>query len=222
MITDIVFATVTEKTQSLIERYYADSEKVIKEVLSVPENEVRKYVLTEYVRLGTAPSLERIREKFQGDTDRILDKLDDYDFIYLDADKTYIQCSYPFSSKKTVHEVEIDGVHIYCNCAIDALGVPFMVNRDCTIFSRCGLTGELLTIKMENKKVVSRSHRDIFVWFSFDRCGKSADSCCRKMLFFASSENLEKWVDTWSEKGEGLTLPEALCISKYLFETFMV
>jgi hypothetical protein len=222
VITDVVFATPTEKTQNLIERYYANSEKVIKEKLSVQENEVRKYVLAEYVRLGTAPSLESIREKFQGDTDRILKKLDDYDFIYLDADKTYIQCSYPFSSKKTIHEVEIDGVHIYCNCAIDALGVPFMVNRDCTISSRCGLTGELLTIQMEDKKVVSRSHIDILVWFSFDRCGKSADSCCRKMLFFASSETLEKWVDTWSEKGERLTLPEALYISKYLFESFIV
>lgn len=221
MFVDVLLPTSTEKTEQLIKQYTYSKKSLIRQ-LSVPENCVRKYILIEYTRLGTAPSIETIKEKFQDmNVDRILEKLDTLDFIYLNVDKTRIECSYPFSSRKTVHEVKMDGTHVYCMCAIDALGVPFMIGKDITIHSRCGFSGESITIQIENKKIVSRSHRDIWVWASLDRCGKSADSCCKRILFF-TSDNLDKWVKVHpEEKDVSLSLSEAFFISQYLFEDFL-
>ncbi|KYK29444.1 MAG: alkylmercury lyase family protein [Theionarchaea archaeon] len=223
MFVDDLLPTPTEKTEKLIKSFYAHPKKVIISKLSLQENEVRKYILTEYTRLGTAPAVEKIKEKFQNlDVDSILQKLDTLDFIYLNADKTRIECSYPFSTGKTIHEVEMDGTKLYCNCALDALGVPFIFGKDIIISSQCGFTGEPITIKIENKKIVSRTHSNIWVWNSYYRCGKSVNSCCKRMLFFTSSTALDEWVKTHpGEEGERLALSEALFISKYLFESFI-
>ena len=221
--TDKLLPTPTEKTEKLINSYYAHPKKMVIPTLSLQENEVRTYILTEYAQLGTAPAVEKIKEKFKNvDVDSILHKLDTLDFIYLDADKLHIECSYPFSTRKTIHKVKMGGITLYCNCALDALGVPFMFCKDITISSRCGLTGEPITIKIENKKIVSRTHSNIWVWNSHYWCGKSVDSCCKRMLFFASGTALDKWVKTHpGEEGERLTLSEAFFIGKYLFESFI-
>lgn len=220
MVYDILLPAPTEKTEKLI-RCCAPKKLIIQE-LSTQENEVRKYILTEYTRSGTAPMIEAIQKKFQNiDVDKILQKLDTLDFIYLNVDKTYIECSYPFSSRETIHQVEMDGIQLYCMCAIDALGVHFMVGKDIIIFSQCGFSGEPIILKIENKKIVYRTHHDIWVWGNLHRCGKSADSCCRKILFFVSN-NLDKWLETHpEEKSVRLTLSEAFFIGKYLFETFL-
>lgn len=222
MFVDVLLPTPTEKTEKLIKGCYAHPKKLVIPGLSPQENEVRKYILTEYTRLGTAPAVGKIKEKFQGmDIGNILQRLDTLDFIYLNADKTYIKCSYPFSTRETLHEVEMEGIRVYCNCAIDALAVPFIVDTTIMIHSRCGFSGEPLLVKIEDKKIVSRTHRDIWVWNSFYRCGRLADSCCKKVLFF-TLDNLDKWAKIHpEEKGEKLTLPEAFFIGKYLFETFL-
>lgn len=222
MFVDVVLPTPTQKTEKLIQGYYACTKKSIIPELSVQENEIRTHILTEYTQLGTAPAIEKIEKAFPNvNMDSILEKLDELDFIYLSADKTRIECSYPFSTGKTIHEVEMDGVLLYCNCALDALGVPFIFDKDVTISSRCGFTREPLTINIENKKIVERTH-NIWVWNSLYRCGKSVHSCCKRMLFFTSGDNLDEWAKTHpEEKGERLTLSEAFFISKYLFEAFI-
>lgn len=219
MVYDVMLPKKTEKTEMLI-KSCAPKKLLIRE-LSAEENQVRKYILTEYTRSGTAPLRERIGEQFRDlDVDSILQKLDTLDFIYMSAEKV-IECCYPFSSRETAHTVEMGQINVYCMCAIDALGVPFMVGKDVVIHSECGFSGEPLTIRIEEEKIVYRTHRDIWVWGDLDRCGKSADSCCRKIVFFVS-DNLDKWLESHpDEKDVGLTLSEAFFMGKYLFEPFL-
>lgn len=218
MFVDVLEPTPTKRTEELMNSLCSGSKNAKIGKMSVQENEVRRYILAEYARKGTPPAVEAIKEKFPNG-DRILRRLDELDFIYLDREKASIECSYPFSSKKTVHQLEIDGVRLYSMCAVDALGVPFMVERDVTIHSTCGYTGEPLTIRIETKKIVARTHRDIWVWFGAEQGGKSADSCCKVTLFFTSEYHLDRWLEIHpGEEGEKLTLPEAFFIGKCLFE----
>ncbi len=219
MFADVLEPTPTKRTENLMNSLASGSKNSNIRKMSVQENEVRRYILAEYAREGTPPTIEAIQEKFLNGNS-ILRRLDELDFIYLNREKTSIECSYPFSSKKTIHQLEIDGVRLYSMCAIDALGVPFMLDRDVTIHSRCGYTEEPLIIRIENRKIVSRTHSDIWVWFSSDQRGKSADSCCKVTLFFTSEYNLDRWLEIHPrEEGEKLTLPEAFFIGKCLFES---
>jgi len=45
-----------------------------------------------------------------------------------------IECAYPFSAKPTTHVVTLDtGVRLYAMCAVDALGIPVMLEQSCLV-----------------------------------------------------------------------------------------
>ena len=106
---------------------------------------VRKYVLTQYPLLGRAQTRQEVATALDcGSADEIqatLARLHELDMLCLDSESREIRVAYPFSSVATRHLVRFpgwdDAAPVYAQCAIDALGIPFMVRQGVSIASSC-------------------------------------------------------------------------------------
>ena len=57
--------------------------------------------------------------------------------LLLEPDGATIRMAPPFSGVPTQHQVTVDGVEYYANCAWDALGIPAALHRPGLVRSRC-------------------------------------------------------------------------------------
>jgi hypothetical protein len=57
--------------------------------------------------------------------------------LLLEPDGVTIRMAPPFSGVPTQHQVSIDGVDYYANCAWDVLGIPAALHRPGLVRSRC-------------------------------------------------------------------------------------
>jgi hypothetical protein len=100
---------------------------------------VHRTILRTFADTGTPPTQDQV-----GD-DHSLELLAAHDIIGLD-DTGEIAYAYPFSTRSTTHRVRLaGGARPYAMCAIDALGIPAMLDTDAVITSRDAHTGEPIT-----------------------------------------------------------------------------
>jgi|Deesub1362A_J573_1020465.scaffolds.fasta_scaffold00151_64 hypothetical protein len=130
--------------------------------LNEEEDQIRKFILYKFPELCRAPTAEEIGRAFNMPLNsivKILRRLNELDIIYLDINSNMILGAYPFSSTPTAHQVILKGEHregrVYAMCAIDALGVPFMFEKDVDIHSSCGFCSKEVSLKVCDGKIVS-------------------------------------------------------------------
>jgi hypothetical protein len=199
-------------------------------LLTNEENDIRHYILTQTPVLGRIPSIERIKENYselrKEKIDSILNKLHEMDVIRFDEDMKTIIVAYPFSGLKTPHLVEIkkEGYkEVYSMCAIDALGISFMVGCDISINSRCYHCKDVIRIEIENNTITSLSPIDIVVWFDIDYSCCAASSMCKNTNFFSSKQHFAKWRKSEPKRnGYLLKIEEAFCLGRLFFENRLV
>jgi len=183
------------------------------------ENEVRKFVLESFRRLGRAPTLAEIAKDLKMNEERAeasLRKLDAADMLYLEGGR--IVAAYPFSNQPTPHEVTFtrDGTRTYSMCAIDALGIAFMFGESVVISSRCGHCNKRLEIQVGDR--AGSPDEEIMVFFGFARSEHAATSSCPILQFFCSRAHLDSWrVANPSKLGAPLNLEEATSLGKEIF-----
>ena len=150
----------------------------------------------------------------------LLSELDAKDIInFKDGE---VKSAYPFSAKPTKHELLIDGNKVYSLCAIDALGTPFMLNKDVTINSVCSYCDRPITIEVINQKL-NTDHKDLTVWIPIKKIeGKVAETFCPEMDFFCSEEHAKVWQEKVGYRGIILTVQQALDLGKNFFEDFLL
>jgi len=68
--------------------------------------------------------------------------------LVLEPDGLTIRMAPPFSGVPTQHQVTVDGIHYYANCAWDALGIPAALHRPGLIHSRCEQSLEPLYLEV--------------------------------------------------------------------------
>lgn len=66
-----------------------------------------------------------------------------------------ITCLYPFSTTVTGHVVRIEAERRFAMCAIDALGVPAMLNRELDLESRCAICTTPITVRVRPGAITS-------------------------------------------------------------------
>ncbi len=190
--------------------------------LAPEEEEVRRYILTEFPNRGRAPTNSEIAEalSLRGEqVERILKKLHESDIIYMKDGA--IRAAYPFSSKPTVHKVALRGRDrkAYALCAIDALGIPLMFGEDVDIESACMHCGEVINIKMRDGSIVERHPDGALVWIGLKYSSHAATSLCTSLVFFHSKEHLDEWRSkNPGEDGKALSLAEGMHVGKVIFE----
>lgn len=173
--------------------------------LSAPARLFHRAVLRAFLASGCAPTLAELRPvaRLVGiGLERVLAELVVHDVIQRAADGT-IQVAYPFSSVPTPHRVEIDGASpVFAMCAIDALGLPFMVGRPATIHTQDPIDATPLTIAVEPISRAQRWHPETVVVLA-NECSEGpvikAECACPFINAFAGPETAERWRDDHPE-----------------------
>jgi hypothetical protein len=116
------------------------------------------------------------------------------------------------------HKVQLaDGPTVEAYCAIDALGIPAMLDRDVVISSQDPHTGQPIRITVTNGQASWRPDEAVVVLGSGPSCGPSACQSCPYITFHSSSANAAAHLQATDLAGEILTQPQALAAGTLLF-----
>lgn len=142
------------------------------------------------------------------------------DLVVADAESLEILVAYPFSARPSDHRVRLDREReVYAMCAIDALGIPFMLRTVAEVVSHDPTTGQ---------EVWARISPGEGVWWEPDEAvvlaamkagpGPAACTCCAFINFFASHAGAERYLrEHVGLQGEILTLPDAAEAGRTVF-----
>jgi hypothetical protein len=191
-------------------------------------DQVRAALLRLYADNGKAPTHAELAagtSLSEGVLRPLLDELRRRDLAVLEDGR--IVGAYPFSDRDTGHHVEIDGRTVNAMCAVDALGVGAMLDRDVQIRSRCRHCGEPVSASTRDQ---GRALRDVkpkkaVVWLSVQyEGGCAANSLCSATAFFCSDDHLAAWRSgrPADEPGLRLLIAEALEAGRAIFGPSLV
>jgi thioredoxin 1 len=110
-------------------------------------------------------------------------------------------------------EVLIDGVQSWGCCAHCAMGVAARTGKDIEVRQPDGLTGETITVKTLGGSVAAVEPKTAVAWFGKRQTpdGKWVSAGCFHQGFFATPENLSKWLEAHPlETGEMITIQQSL------------
>ena len=168
------------------------------------------------LRSGRVPTIDELRrflKEADDDVIRVLDKLAEKDLLLRRTGTQQMVSIYPLSLEPTKHQVVLeDGKKLFAMCAVDAVGLPNMFNKDVEVISECGWCKEKITLEIKNGEVVAKSHPQVVIWNLERQEGPSAETCCPVINFFCSSEHLREWEELHpdlSKKGHSDLLEQA-------------
>jgi mercuric ion transport protein len=198
--------------------------------LSAQEDAVRRYILAQYPLHGQAPTVQDISQALgltPEDTKIILERLHAWDMLSLEPQSSTIRLAYPFSSVPTSHLVTFDqwpeAKPVHAQCAIDALGLAFMLHRDLSITSSCASCAKTIAITVRDQTIVAHSPFDTVVWAGTIQEGPVAASACPAINFFCSAAHVDEWLQRQPNAGGSvISLSEALYIGKAIFQHLLV
>ena len=126
----------------------------------------------------------------------MLESLVENDLVVLDANRDFIG-AYPFSIRKTAHNIFNDKINLYAMCAFDAVAIAPVFNIKTNIISHCHVTNEKIEISQNANEVVEvKPSSDIHIgirWQSAGTC--AADNLCMEMVFLKDKDTAFKWKD---------------------------
>ena len=100
---------------------------------------------------GRPPNLETVAGRVGAsahDVRHAYARLQTSRLLVLESDGSTIRMAPPFSGVPTQHQVTVDGVRYYANCAWDALGIPAALHRAGRVRSRCEQSREPLDLSV--------------------------------------------------------------------------
>ncbi|AII11156.1 alkylmercury lyase family protein [Rhodococcus opacus] len=159
---------------------------------------VHKAILRSFAAHGAPPSpddLETVAERFESSAAQVLGQLHAADVIRLDA-TGHVQSAYPFSAFPTRHHVRLaSGVNVYAMCAIDALGIPAMLDIDVIIDTADSTSAAPITVTVHNGQAVADPATAVVFVGAQSAQGPSADVCCNHLNFFSDRRSAQAWAD---------------------------
>ncbi|KPL04902.1 MAG: hypothetical protein AMJ73_03170 [candidate division Zixibacteria bacterium SM1_73] len=168
------------------------------------------------LEFGRAPTVEELELSMKESGSRvitILDELEEKDLLLRRKGTQQVVSIYPFSLTSTKHQIVLeDGKALFAMCAVDALGMPNMFNKNVEVISQCEWCKQEITIEIKNGEVTTRSHPHIQIWNLERQEGPSAETCCPVISFFCSDEHFREWQDKNSDlakKGQNNALDQA-------------
>jgi mercury(II) reductase len=184
---------------------------------------VRIALLQLYSEDGRAPTTGALAERAglnETSVRTLLEELRRRDLVLLDGE--WIVGAYPFTDRDTDYRVTLDGRVLNATCAIDALGIGAMTDRDITIASRCRHCGAPIRIATRNQgRMLARVElKTSVMWQNVRYEGAcAANSLCATTAFFCSDDHLSAWrrEQAADEAGIRLSIEEGLEAGRALF-----
>ncbi len=194
--------------------------------LTAEEECVRRRVLERFAT-GATVNLSTLAERSRiapAQIREILRRLAAADLLVLDGTGEIVLAAYPFSSIPTPHRVHLSDREVFALCAVDALGVPPMLQKEVRISSQCGYCGASVEIQARPERVTRYFPTETRVWFpaSEDDCCPIAESRCPNISFFCTSDHLETWRSVNGQAdGVVLSLLEAFEAGREIFGSLL-
>ena len=198
------------------------AERLSRAGLSLQEDAVRKTILTAFADAGKGPSVEALAHALGlplAAVRAVCRTLAAADLLVWQDEKTHIVSAYPFSGSQTAHAVLLGGhTTRYAMCAIDALGMPFMLGQGARIRSTCFFCHMPVTVDIAEGLLQEASPSTLVVWLSEQDGCCVAEVRCPVMNFFCEEAHLQAWHATSpQESGVSLCVLKALEVSKAAF-----
>jgi alkylmercury lyase len=190
--------------------------------LSRQEEATRKAILKAFAKERSAPNMQEVAHTLALSVETVREAcrtLARHDLIIWRDDGARIISAYPFSGVPTVHQVLMEGhTTVYAMCAIDALGIPFMLGQGARIRSLCFFCRKPVQVAIQDGLLREAQPSTLVVWLS-DRDGCCvAEARCPLMNFFCDEGHLHAWLSTSPDKrGTILSLIEALDVGQAAF-----
>lgn len=166
--------------------------------LTSREIEILKYIFQTILKFGRTPTTTEMRlalKKSHGNIIRILNELEKKDILLRKRGTQEIVSIYPLSLKPTEHQILLEnGKRLFAMCAVDALGMPIMFNRNIKVVSRCEKCKQEITIEIKNEEITGFSHPNIMIWSPGRQIAPAAENCCPSVDFFCCKKHLEEWI----------------------------
>ena len=108
---------------------------------------------------------------------------------------------------------------VYAMCALDALGIPFLLSAPAEIHSRDPVSDDEVWVRVDpGEGSWSKPAGAVVVCGSIDRPGPSALSCCTVLNFFSSGANAERYLHEQTlVSGVVISLPVAVETGRQVF-----
>jgi hypothetical protein len=117
------------------------------------------------------------------------------DLLQRDPASGAITAAYPFSGVPTPHQVVLAGGEpVYAMCAIDALGIPFMFERDGTVISTDPTDGRPIRVEVRGGQARWDPPGAAVLVGSVGESGSAAATRCPVINFFASAPTAEAYL----------------------------
>jgi hypothetical protein len=104
-------------------------------------------------------------------------------------------------------------------CAVDALGMPFMLGAEAEIVSQDPLTGEEVWVRIDpGDGAWWEPQPAVVLAGATGTSGPSVSTCCSFINFFASAESAGRYLrENPMLRGETLSIPEAVEAGRLIF-----
>jgi len=195
--------------------------------LTTEEECVRRRVLEGFAT-GATVSVTALAERSRIAPTHVretLRRLATADLLVLDGTGETVLAAYPFSATPTSHRVRLIGRGVFALCAVDALGIPAMLQETASISSQCGYCELPVEIEARPEQLTRYLPPEAVVWFptSEDDCCPVAQSRCPNISFFCASDHLEAWRKANGQPaGVVLSLLEAFEAGRAIFGSLLV
>ncbi len=204
------------------ERRNGIAERLSSAELSLQEDAVRKAILQGFADEGKAPGVQDLAHALGlplAVVRAACRTLAAADLIVWQDEKAHIISAYPFSGSQRAHQVLLEGhTTRYAMCAIDALGIPFMLGQGARIRSACFFCHTPVIVDIADGLLQGASPSTLVVWLSEQDGCCHAEVRCPLMNFFCEEAHLQAWHATSpQESGISLSVLEALEVGKAAF-----
>lgn len=165
--------------------------------LTPAERELHHAILRGFPEFGTPPPADWLAERAPAAT---LADLAAKDVLQLDPASGAVTAAYPFSGVPTAHRVMVSGGReVFSMCAIDALGIPFMLGIDAVVVSEDPVTGEAIRITVRDGEARWEPATACMVAGCVEGDGPIAQTLCPIVNFFAAPASAEAYLATHPE-----------------------
>ena len=190
--------------------------------LSPGERDFYDWILNAFAA-GRPPAPDTLADaasSFGVDVEAALSTFAREDLVHHDPATGAILVAYPFSGIPRGHRVRIDGKHeVEAMCAIDALGIAPMLDREIEITSRDPLTGREVWVRLDpGEGAWWEPATSVVLNGRVCTGGPSFRSCCGQLNFFESGECVDGYLRANpGVTGRAIPLPEAIELGRMIF-----
>jgi hypothetical protein len=192
--------------------------------LSEPERELyrailRRFASGEVVRRADLETAARVAGL---PVDAAMSRLEELDLVMRDGSTGDVRCAYPFSGTPSPHIVRLAGQEhaMHAMCAVDALGIPFMLRALATVTSADPRTGQEVRVHVDPGGDVRWEPTDaVVVAGGLASAGSASTLCCPIVNFFETRTSADAYLAERPDfDGAILSIPEAIMVSRAIFE----